>query len=1059
MAHVKEPTAVESPGELLWVVDSGATRHMTYNKLAFVQYYRLGAPVEVLTAGGTTLTAEGSGTVVVRLLQGQRIVSVAITDVLYVPGLIGNLLSVPQLQDKGVDVTTSGTKGLKFLRDGHVVGEAQRVGKAYTVNGRLQSPERACYSEARVPTQDQTELLHRRFAHMGSRTLLGLQEAVTGLLGPIGTLKDRCEHCIMGKTIRVVNRVQPERVTVPLARIHTDFWGPYRVPSLYGNLYFVTFTDEATRKVWTYFSQNRASIRTIFPEFRATVELETSRKIKVVRCDNAPEFKALGSRYRALGLQFEFITPYFHQQVGISERLNRSLGEAARALLQDAGLPQKFWEDAIATACYIRNRAPIGPGGKTPEEAFTGKKPYVGHFRVWGCLAYAHIPTERRYKLDATAVKCCFTGYHQSSRQYRLYDPVSRKVILSTAPTFKENRRLDWPWESDTPGEIVTLWDPMAPPEEGAIEGEVDIELEVPEDTIVVDTGALQPEEEHSEQPEEDPAGEPESVPVRRSGRATHQPNRWQPLAQARAATTATKGPEEPVKVPKSEEEALKDPLWKAAMQEEIAKLQGLQTWSVAKLPPGKKAVGYKWVYTVKYTATGLVDRYKARLVAQGFSQKPGDSYLETFSPTVRPESVRTLLAVGCMEDLEIRVVDVVSAYPRAQLHAEIHMVAPSFLGLPPGTVLLVHKPLYGLKQSGREWYLEACRGLKTLGFTPCYSDPSVFITEDRALLIGLYVDDMVILGPTPSAVEKVVQGIKGLWEIKDIGDISLILGIKVTRNRKERTLKLSQKAYIQGLVERFRLQGASPVTLPVGDRSALTVGQNGEAQADQALYMQAIGSLLYIAKSTRFDVLYAVGQLSQHITAPTVRHWNQVLKVIRYLKGTEDLEVQYGPGGQQPQGLIGYCDADYAGDTVDRRSVTGHLFLINGGPVSWSSTKQRCVATSTTEAEYISLAEAAKQGQWLRALLRELQRSQLLGEGSTVHMLSDNQGCIALAKDPVAHNRTKHIDVRYHYIRDLIVGGRTTVDYCPTEDMTADILTKPLGLQAFKRCRGKALV
>jgi len=392
-------------------------------------------------------------------------------------------------------------------------------------------------------------------------------------------------------------------------------------------------------------------------------------------------------------------------------------------------------------------------------------------------------------------------------------------------------------------------------------------------------------------------------------------------------------------------------------------------------------------------------------------------------------------------------------------------MKPPGALGAPKGTVLLLGKPLYGLKQSGREWYLIACKGLETLGLRPCFSDPSVFTTEDRSLIVGLYVDDMLILGKDPQAVEATVQGIKALWEIKDLGNVSLILGLKVVRDRVSKTLKINQTHYIQSLIERFRLQDANPVGLPVADRNTLIQGTSNEPQADQALYQQAIGALMWVAKGTRPDIMYAVGQLSQHCNSPVVRHWNSILRVLRYLKGTKYGNIQYGsmvpedtePGDLGP-GLQGYCDADYAGDTVDRKSVTGHLYTVNKGPVTWTSTKQRCVATSTTESEYISLSEACKQGQWLRALLRELQRTGLLGESLTVPIFSDNQACIALAKDPVAHSRTKHIDVRYHYIRELVVGRKTIVEYCPTADMTADILTKPLSLQSFQRCRRKLL-
>ena len=1077
-ASSRAPKSLGSTEGLLWVVDSGASRHMTYYKDAFIEYSALQEPVTIQTANGTELQAMGQGTVVLRVPRNGTISPTALTEVLYVPGLIGNLISVSQLQDKGITVCTTGGRGLKKLliqRQGKVIGEAERLGKAYTIQGTVPNPERALAASA---IDAEARLLHRRLGHLSAGSLQRLEAVTTGLQGPVKALKEPCEPCILAKTVRVVNREGPERVTVPLARLHTDFWGPYSVPSLYGSLYFVSFTDEATRKTWIFFSRDRASIRTIFIELKARIELETGLKIQAVRCDNAPEYKALAEYYRPFGLKFEFITPYFHQQNGVPERLNRTLVTVARAMLQDAGLPERFWEDAIATACYIRNRIPVGPKGMTPEEAYSGKKPYIGHLKAWGCLAYHYIPLENRRKLEPTATKTCFIGYMPTSRQYKLYDPVNKRIIVSTAPTFREDRRLQYNWAEELPGEVVTIFDPMEAPETGATE-EITISIEEPEhrtpsapmspeispeigseapeddtlDTIVVDTGDLQSGDPENivEQSAEGPEG-----PEARPQRTRRPPNRYD---TAYAVGIGPTGPEQP-KIPKTEAEALADPLWKAAIQEELTKLQALGTWKYAKLPKGRKTVGCKWVFTVKYTPTGLIDRYKARLVAQGFSQTPGDDYLETFSPTIRAESLRVLLAVSALEDLEIRQVDVVSAYPKAQLHATVYMRPPNALGAPEGTVLLLERPLYGLKQSGREWYIEACRGLKNLGFRPCFSDPSIFVTEDRSLIIGLYVDDMLVLGKDPKAVDAIIQGMKGIWEIKDLGDVDLILGLKVLRDRAKGTLKINQTAYIQSLIDRFRLQDAKPVGLPVGDRNTLVQGTADESQADQALYLQATGSLSWVAKGTRADITYAVGQLSQYCNAPTIRHWNSILRVLRYLKGTIEYSIFYGPRPGDTIGpeLQGYCDADYAGDIVDRKSVTGHLYTINRGPVTWTSTKQRCVATSTTESEYIALSEACKQGQWLRALLRELQRTTLLGQDLTVPIFSDNQACIALARDPVAHSRTKHIDVRYHYIRELIAGRKTTVDYCPTVDMTADILTKPLTLQGFQRCRGKLL-
>jgi hypothetical protein len=249
------------------------------------------------------------------------------------------------------------------------------------------------------------------------------------------------------------------------------------------------------------------------------------------------------------------------------------------------------------------------------------------------------------------------------------------------------------------------------------------------------------------------PAEESDRAPLRRSERERKPPKRFEEALSA--VLDGIKNPRR----------ALGDRIhgsdWRQAVKEELTQLQALDTWDLSPLPPGKKAIGCRWVFNVKLTPTGLIDRYKARLVAQGFSQVPGDDYLETFSPTIRGESLRILLAIAAYEDLEIRQIDVVSAYPRSELHAVIYMKPPQGLPCPEGMVLRIKKSLYGLKQSGREWYIEACKGLKGLGLEPLFSEPSIFATRDRKLVVGLYVDDMLILGKDPKAIDAAVSHIK----------------------------------------------------------------------------------------------------------------------------------------------------------------------------------------------------------------------------------------------------------------------------------------------------------
>ena len=367
--------------------------------------------------------------------------------------------------------------------------------------------------------------------------------------------------------------------------------------------------------------------------------------------------------------------------------------------------------------------------------------------------------------------------------------------------------------------------------------------------------------------------------------------------------------------------------------------------------------------------------------------------------------------------------------------------------------MLLLNQALYSLKQLGREWYIEACQGLKTLGFEPLFSEPSIFWDAKKGQLIGLYVDDMIVLGKDLTAVQRTIDAISRLWEIKDMGDVQAILGLYIQRDRPNRALYLDQSTYIQGVLEKFGLQGASPITLPASDRNALGKAQPGEALADQALYQSGIGCLIWISRCSRYDITYMVNQLASYCSEPTIRHWNAVIRILRYLAGTINYRLRLGHSGTYGLKLQGFCDADYAGDVDSRVSCSGGLWLLGGGPVVWISIKQRSVALSTGESEYISAAEAAKIGQWLRGLLREIQREGYLGDHLEVPVFSNNIAYIALAKDLVAYLRTKHIEVRYYYIRQLVAYRKMTLSYLRTEDMLADILTKPLPVTAYRRC------
>jgi hypothetical protein len=500
---------------------------------------------------------------------------------------------------------------------------------------------------------------------------------------------------------------------------------------------------------------------------------------------------------------------------------------------------------------------------------------------------------------------------------------------------------------------------------------------------------------------------------------------------------------------PKSLAEAQSSPdwsHWKKAMDRELGTLEKAGTWFNVPRPPDKNIVGSKWVYRIKHNADGSVDKYKARLVARGFTQIYGVDYFTTFSPVAKLSSFRTILAIAARHDWEIESFDFNAAYLNGELDddEEIYMYPPPGYDSDPDIVKRLRKALYGLKQAGRKWYDTLSRALADIGFSVSQADPGVFIAKisEDILILAVHVDDCIFTGSSALLITEYKDKINSCYAFKDLGPISWLLGIRVTRNRAERTISLSQTTYIDSILSRFALADAKPCTSPMIPGIVYTKDQSPNSpeeavQMKKTPYREAIGSLMYVAVATRPDIAFAVSALSQFLSNPGRAHWEAVKRVFKYLSGTKTLELTYG--GER-HGLEGYTDADGA-TQEHRHAMSGYAFLIDGGAVSWSSRKQELVTLSTAEAEYVAATHAAKEAIWLRKLIGELFPNLIMP--TPLHC--DNQAALKLATDDNYHARTKHIDIRYHFIRHVVATGALKLSYCPTEDMVADIFTKAL--------------
>ena len=475
------------------------------------------------------------------------------------------------------------------------------------------------------------------------------------------------------------------------------------------------------------------------------------------------------------------------------------------------------------------------------------------------------------------------------------------------------------------------------------------------------------------------------------------------------------------------------------------------QVWNLIELPEGCNLVKSKWVYKRKLGSEGEIIKYKARLVAKGYSQIKGIDYDETFSPVARFESVRTLLALAAQNDLHVHQMDVTSAFLNGELQEDIYMSQPEGYVCKgkEDLVCKLKRSIYGLKQSSRCWNSSLNSYLKKLNFVQSVCDPCIYVKgTENPLILAVYVDDIILICKSASEIQSVKCNLMNQYKMSDLGQLKYFLGVKVDQNVKNGTIFLSQSAYAERLINKFGMSEANPVKTPIEPNFKFDAVNDDNRLSDPVEYQSVIGSLLYLATKTRPDICFAVGKLARYCSNPSKVHWLAAKGVIRYLKGTVNYGLLYSRS--EAGTCVGFSDADWAGDLTDRKSTSGYTFQMSGASVSWLSSKQTCVALSTAEAEYLALSKAAQEAIWLQQFLASLKFP--CDEPMLIH--EDNQAAISISKEFVCSKRTKHIDIKFHYVRDQVNDNKIVIDYCSSSEMVADILTKGLTYDKFAKFR-----
>ncbi|CAI7858687.1 unnamed protein product, partial [Closterium sp. NIES-53] len=805
-----------------------------------------------------------------------------------------------------------------------------------------------------------------------------------------------------------------------------------------------------TRMTWVYVLSQKSDVaETVKTDWLPMVERQQDRLVKAIRTDRGREFlsKDFSLWLKKNGIRHSLTMPYSPAMNGIAERANRTITETARGLLVEARLPDYFWPDAVRSECVAKNRAltHVGADKWVPYVEWIGRKPKVDMLRVFGCICMALVPKHLRdNKLGAKAIWAVHLGMAQNSKGWLLWDPFTKKFLVSRDCKFMENLMYkDWKAENEAKigmrfGEVKSS---------GLEHVELPLELSSSSTTTrqssLVNGGEEAKDAEEEEEEVQQVSKRAPTLPSRTTSapqiRVTPQqcqglhvpaaeeegmgkrriqaPNRLTYDALGNPAKSALTGaalmvgddeesdyeecafaffsPVEMLGEPATLKEALESSdaeEWKKAMDSELKSIEENATWELVELPEGHKAIMSKWLFKIKSDADSNIERYKSRLVAKGYQQKEKVDYKELFAPVVKPTTLRTLLAGAAIKRWVVKQMDVTTAFLNGILEEEIFMAQP-------------------------EGFYDV---LEEIGFTPSSADHSLFVLregEQRSFMV-VYVDGILIFSPSSDLVKEVMLKLQDKFKCKALGDVSFYLGLHIERDVEKRCIRVHQRKYLKALATNFEQSGGHVAT-PFSSGFKCVKGPEEESvgEEERRRFHSLVSSLMYAAVNTRPDVTFATGHLARVVQCPNEEQVAAGMRVAKYLGQTPTAGLQYSAAAQRRQKgvdgvepgrlfLTAFSDASYASEPEDMTSVGGFICCVGGGPTAWESKKQVDQALSSVESEYMALFRAVREIVWQRRLLAELGEEQ---QGPTP-LYCDSQGAIALANNPVLHCLTKHM-------------------------------------------------
>ncbi|SCV69638.1 BQ2448_2661 [Microbotryum intermedium] len=995
-----------APPQFPWIVDSGAHVHCVGDKSVLSNFIE--APLRISTANESKVLSSGHGSVTSFTSFGCR---VEIGKVYLMPGGECGFLSVDRLLE-GMKYVVGPKNELIFSIASTPVLRT-RPGPGFLLDAIHKVPGAPVTMVAATREHGSCTLMaaHRKLGHQSTESILQMVKsgAVTGL-----TLKDEkvlpCFSCIRAKSKRSPFSMISAEAPHTLYRVFIEL-GFVETPDRQGNTIYLAIVDQYSTCKWTQVLKDKKA-ETIIATWR-------------VRSDNGKEFDNAWFRayLQKQGIIVEITALYTPEQNGQVERLNGSLMGLVRAMLFDSGLPSSFWSDALSVATFVLNRRP---------------HPRIPNKTAFELIAFVHVPNERRTKLAPRATQGVFIGY-ASEYNYRVWVASEKKVSTSRHITC-----VDAPEQSlvtGSPSPLPSAFASTPPPPAFASTGGGDVG-DVPRDDENGPSDDDNPPAHNSEAivPREGYAvvrvgpnpGRYENVDAANvlpeGSRRRPPPTEVPPVVAAIMAFVLDSPPmfedklsydiycaavfnDEDIEIPKKfEEEAMKSPYrnhWVAAMASELLQFDHHGVFQEETWHEGIRVLGTIWVYSIKRDATGKIIRFKARLVAQGFAQRPGSTIM---TPTLL---------------LHLEQFDFDCAFLNGKMTEDVYVRYPKGWTGPqtPCKYLMLVGSMYGTKQAPREWYRAINDLMVARGYMRATADACLYIKHSGSsfAIITLYVDDGLIASNDQSFLDAELSSLHEVFKLKRLGPVSYFLGFEIHRTADY--ILVHQSKYIRTMLEKFDFASPSKrrAFTPMDDRPSLRI--DNTPFPDVSMYQSAN-------------------------SCPTVDDWAAVKRIFRYLNSTVDWGIMYR--NNSTTRVMVYSDASFADDPESRRSVGAYASMLAGGVVSWQSKQQSLVATSTTEAEILSASSATREAIWLRRLVGDVGIPQ---SGPTV-IQEDNAACIQIAKDPVDHVRTKHFDIAHLFVRERVASGEVELEYCPTHVNAADLMTKGLEPQRFDQLR-----